>query len=209
MATAGSGLRHSTADLATPEVAVRLARLPRALSGYRIALLSDLHVGPMLGRRFVEHVVAETNALRPDLVAIAGDLVDGSVRRVGPKLEPLTRLRARDGVFFVTGNHEYYAGVAPWLPFLRSLGIRVLANERVVVGDGATVFDLAGVHDWHGGWKRGYGPDLARALAGRNPDRELVLLAHQPAQIREAAEAGVGLQLSGHTMAVRSGPWVP
>jgi hypothetical protein len=160
-------------------------------------------VGSVLGRRFVERVVERTNALRPDLVAIVGDLVDGTPATIGLAVEPLSRLRAPYGVFFVTGNHEYYSGVEEWLAHLPRLGLRVLANERVEVGDrspGGARFDLAGVNDWHAGrFGEERGPDLGRALAGRSLDRALVLLAHQPAQIEEASRAGVGLQLSGHT----------
>jgi predicted MPP superfamily phosphohydrolase len=196
-----AGLRGSDAEIINPVVPVRLPGFPPALSGFRVALLSDLHVGSVLGRRFVERVVERTSALRPDLVAIVGDLVDGTPSILGPALEPLSRLWAPHGVFFVTGNHEYYSGVDAWLVHLPRLGIRVLQNERVEVGDrspGGARFDLAGVHDWHAA-RFAEGPDLQKALRGRFPERPLVLLAHQPAQVEEASQAGVSLQLSGHT----------
>ena len=111
-------------------------------------------------------------------------------------------------MFFVTGNHEYYSGVGPWLAELARLGVRVLRNERVSIGDGADSFDLAGVDDWSAHrFGEGHGADLARALEGRDPNREVVLLAHQPKQIHEAAAHGVGLQLSGHTHGGRIFPW--
>jgi predicted MPP superfamily phosphohydrolase len=134
--------------------------------------------------------------------------VDGSVADLRADMAPLAELRARHGVFFVTGNHEYYSGVEEWLVELRRLGVRPLCNERVSIGDAQHSFDLAGVHDWSGRrYGGGYAPDLASALAGRDERRELVLLAHQPRQIYEAERLGVGLQLSGHTHGGQIFPW--
>jgi predicted MPP superfamily phosphohydrolase len=182
------------------EVPVRLPRLPPALDGLTVVQISDLHVGPTIRQREVDRVVAQANALRPDVVAITGDLVDGTVRELGPIVEGLARLRARYGVHFVTGNHEYYSGVDAWLPYLGRLGIRVLRNERVEIGDAGARLDLAGVDDWHAGrYGRGHGYDLGRALEGRDPERALVLLAHQPLGVEAGIRAGMGLQLSGHT----------
>jgi predicted MPP superfamily phosphohydrolase len=144
--------------------------------------------------------VEQANALKPDVVAITGDLMDGSVRELGGIMEGLGRLRARYGVHFVTGNHEYYSGVEDWLAFLPKLGIRVLRNERVSIGDAGASLDLAGVDDWHAGrFGNGHGYDLAKAVKGRDPDRALVLLAHQPLGVEGGVRAGMGLQLSGHT----------
>jgi len=183
------------------EVPVKLERLPPALSGFTVAQISDLHVGPALRAPTVRRVVEQTNALRPDLVAITGDLVDGSVEELGATVAELTRLRARHGVVFVTGNHEYYAGVEPWLAELRRLGIRVLQQERLAVGEPGASFDLAGVDDWGHASSQpgGYAEALGRALEGRDPERSLVLLQHQPRGVDEAVRAGVELQLSGHT----------
>jgi uncharacterized protein len=177
---------------------VPLPRLPPAADGMTIVQLTDIHVGPTIGRAFMEDLVARVNALEPDIVAITGDLVDGSVAELAAGVAPLAGLRARHGVYFVTGNHEYYAGASSWVRHLGTLGVRVLRNERVTIGEGAASFDLAGVDDWTAGGA-GHGRDLTRALAGRDESRALVLLAHQPRQIHEAAAKGVGLQLSGHT----------
>jgi predicted MPP superfamily phosphohydrolase len=115
-------------------------------------------------------------------------------------LEPLRNLRAPHGVFFVTGNHEYISGVEEWVTFLPSLGIRVLENERVTIGEGDDAFELAGVYDFSAARFRSRRvPDLAGALRGWTGDTALVLLAHQPKHAREAAARGVGLVLSGHT----------
>jgi uncharacterized protein len=181
-------------------VAVPLGKLPLALDGLTIVQLSDVHIGPTIGKRFLGRVVDRVNALEPDVVAITGDLVDGSVARLAPHVAPLAQLRARHGVFFVTGNHEYYSGVEEWCTHLGQLGVRVLRNERVSIGNGEQSFDLAGVDDFAGRhFGRGHGADLERALSGRDETREVVLLAHQPRAVVEAERAGVGLQISGHT----------
>jgi len=182
------------------EVPVKLARLPRLLSGLSIAQITDLHIGRTIGEDEVRRVVAATNALRPDVIALTGDFVDGSVRMLEAAAAPLAALSARYGVFFVTGNHEYYSGAAAWVEHFRRLGIRVLRNERVEIGDRGASIDLAGIDDWRSaGMVPGHGPDLAAALSGRDPDRSLVLLAHQPRGVEAAAQAGVELQISGHT----------
>jgi predicted MPP superfamily phosphohydrolase len=193
-------IRQALRALTVTEVDVRLPRLPAASDGTTIVQLSDMHVGATIGRAFVEEVVRRTNALRPDVVAITGDLVDGTVANLWEAVSPLAGLRARHGVFFVTGNHEYYSGVEQWMAALPRLNIKVLDNERVAIGPDGGGFDLAGVHD-HAGQRMPDGPraDMARALGGRDPARACVLLAHQPKAIEEAARLGVGLQLSGHT----------
>jgi predicted MPP superfamily phosphohydrolase len=185
-------------------VRVPLARLPASASGYAIVQLTDVHVGPTIGRDFIEHVVRETNALAPDMVVITGDLVDGTVDQLRNLVEPLRDLTARDGVYFVTGNHEYYSGADEWIAHLGTLGIRVLRNERVAIRD---AFDLAGVDDTSARrMARGHGQDVAGALAGRDPSRAVVLLAHQPKAVADARRADVDLQLSGH---VHGGQLVP
>jgi predicted MPP superfamily phosphohydrolase len=199
-----SGVANVASGFEVRRIRVPLARLPRAASGYSIVQLTDVHVGPTIGREFVEKVVAESNALAPDLVVITGDLVDGSVEKLSALVEPLRDLRARDGVFFVTGNHEYYSGADSWIAHLRSLGIRVLRNERVAIGD---AFDLAGVDDATAHrMLAGHGQDVHGAVAGRDPARAVVLLAHQPKALKDALAADVDLQLSGH---VHGGQLVP
>jgi predicted MPP superfamily phosphohydrolase len=195
------GVRAAVWEVVTPEVPVALPRLPRQLDGYLIALLTDIHIGPMLGGRYLRQLVDHTNSLKPDLIAIGGDLVDGMVHEIGSQVAELRRLRARDGVHFVTGNHEYYSGSAAWIQFLEGLGINVLQNRHVTVGDASAngaQFDLGGIPDRMGAmW--GHGPDVLRATRDRDPDRALVMLAHQPIQISDSVRVGAGLQLSGHT----------
>jgi predicted MPP superfamily phosphohydrolase len=197
---AGVGVASAASPPGVERIRVPIRRLPPAFEGFRIVQLSDMHVGPILRRPFVEDVVARTNALKPDLVAVTGDLVDGSVEQLSDAVAPLASLVAPHGTLFTTGNHEYYMGVDPWLDHLRSLGLRVLRNERMEIRRGDAAIDVAGIDDW--GARRfggGHGPDLDRALAGRDPDRPVVLLAHQPRQVRDARRLGVDLQLSGHT----------
>lgn len=182
-------------------VQVSLRRLDPEMSGTRVVQLTDVHIGPTIDRRFVERIVATANGLSPDLLVITGDLVDGTVERLADSVAPLALLRARHGVYFVTGNHEYFSGVDAWVDHLRGLGIVVLRNERVRVG-GDAGFDLAGVDDF-----RARTHDVAAALAGRDPARELVLLAHQPKSVFEARKHGVGLQISGHTHGGQIFPW--
>jgi hypothetical protein len=201
-------LRSGLARVTIKRVEVSLARLPAALSGTRIVQLSDVHVGPTIHRSFIETIVAQCNALAPDLVVITGDLVDGTVEELREHVAPLAGLRTKYGVFFVTGNHEYYSGAADWCSELERLGLRVLRNERVSIGSEVASFDLAGVDDHSA--KRfggGHGEDLPKALHGRDLSRELVLLAHQPRTIFEAQDHGVGLQLSGHTHGGQLWPW--
>ncbi|GHJ94758.1 membrane protein [Streptomyces sp. NE5-10] len=176
-------------------VTVPLAKLPRAAHGYRIAVVSDIHLGPILGRAHSQRIVDAINATQPDLIAVVGDLVDGTVEDLGPAAEPLARLRARHGSFFVTGNHEYFSGADAWVDHVRELGMRPLRNERLEIPAG---FDLAGVDDV-AGESEGHGPDFARALGDRDRSRAAVLLAHQPVVIDDAVAHGVDLQLSGHT----------
>ncbi|HLL05254.1 MAG TPA: metallophosphoesterase [Myxococcaceae bacterium] len=185
---------------AVNDVTVRLPGLPKALDGFTIVQMSDIHVGPVIQRRFMDAVVAQCNALKPDLVCITGDLVDGSVAELGYSVSALSNLRSRYGSFFVTGNHEYYSGDEEWAEALERMGVSVLRNRHVRIGEQNASFDLVGVDDWgarRSGFDRRY--DLEAALAGRDPERAAVLLAHQPSNWREAAKAGMGLQLSGHT----------
>jgi len=191
-----SGLRAP----ALRRVEVTLTRWPRALDGYRIVQISDVHIGPILGRRFAADLVARIEALGPDLIAVTGDLVDGPVAKLTDEVAPFGGLRARDGVWFVTGNHDHYSGAEAWVERLRALGLRVLRNEHVTLGEGEGRFDLAGVEDHHARLvSEGWAEDLPAALDGRDASRPVVLLAHDPSTFKQASRLGVDLQLSGHT----------
>ncbi|MFC9847333.1 metallophosphoesterase [Streptomyces sp. NPDC060223] len=192
--TVGYGTYGVLRGPSVKRVTVPLAKLPRSAHGFRIAVVSDIHLGPVLGRGFAQKVVDTINATQPDLIAVVGDLVDGSVKDLGPAAAPLAQLKARHGAFFVTGNHEYSSGAEQWVEEVRRLGLHPLENARVELA----AFDLAGVNDV-AGESEGQGPDFAKALGDRDTSRASVLLAHQPVQIHDAVEHGVDLQLSGHT----------
>lgn len=181
------------------DIPVRLPGLPKALEGFTLVQLTDIHIGGVLQRRFVDELVSRTNALKPDLIAITGDLVDGSVDGLGSFVAGFGALRARHGAFFVTGNHDYYSDADAWVAFMQGLGIQVLRNRSVRIGDGAASFQLAGVDDWSADRLGEPGYDLDAALRDVRPDRASVLLAHQPSNFDEVARRGVGLQISGHT----------
>lgn len=190
-------------------VDVPIRGLPAELDGYAIAQISDIHVGPTIKRAYLNAIVNKVNKLGADAIAVTGDLVDGSVQRLAMHTEPLARLKANDGVFFVTGNHEYYSGALEWIAEVRRLGLTVLMNEHVVRRRGAAAVVIAGVadytaHQFHPEHKS----DPQRAVHGAPPDAGVkVLLAHQPRSALEAATAGFDLQLSGHTHGGQFFPW--
>ncbi|MFF0864996.1 metallophosphoesterase [Nonomuraea sp. NPDC003560] len=200
LGTVGYGMTSALGDPVLEPVRVRLPKLDPRLNGLRFAVVSDIHLGPLTGVGHTERIVRMINGLRPDVVAIVGDLVDGSVAQLGALAKPLKSLESRYGAYFVTGNHEYYTQNGPqeWIEELDQLGVRSLRNERVEISHQGAVLDLAGVNDLNGE-AVGDGPDFAKALGGRTPGRSTVLLAHQPVQVDQAAGFGVDLQLSGHT----------
>ncbi|MFE5679474.1 metallophosphoesterase [Streptomyces erythrochromogenes] len=192
--TVGNGAYGVLRGPSVKRVQVPLAKLPRAAHGFRIAVVSDVHLGPVLGRAHAQRIVDAVNRTQPDLIAIVGDLVDGSVPDLGSAAEPLRGLTARHGSFFVTGNHEYFSGAEQWVDHVRELGLTPLENARRALPH----FDLAGVNDIQGE-QEGSGPDFRAALGDRDRSRAAVLLAHQPVVIHDAVKHGVDLQLSGHT----------
>lgn len=195
------GVRVHTID-------IPIAALPADLCGFRIAQISDIHVGGTIGAEFVAAIVARVNALDPDVIAITGDVVDGEVEHLRDDTEPLRGLRAREGVFLVTGNHEYYSGEAQWTREFTRLGITVLKNRHVALRRGGSTLLLAGVTDTSA---HHFDPrqrsDPAAALRGAPAVAVRVLLAHRPASADDAQAAGYQLQLSGHTHGGQFWPW--
>jgi predicted MPP superfamily phosphohydrolase len=191
------------------KVDVPIAGLPRELAGYAIAQISDIHVGPTIKRAYLNAIVNKVNSLKPDAIAVTGDLVDGSVQRLALHTEPLARLAAPDGVFFVTGNHEYYSGAEQWIAEVRRLGLRVLLNEHVIRHRGQAALMIAGVTDYSAQhFNPAHKSDPQLAAAGAPDDVAVkVLLAHQPRSAPAAADAGFDLQLSGHTHGGQFFPW--
>ena len=196
-----AALRSALGPVRVNRVEIKMSRLSAKHDGLSVAQLSDVHVGPTIGRAHIEHLVERTNALSPDIIAITGDLVDGSVADLRHAVAPLANLRAKHGVFFVTGNHEYFSGASAWVAELERIGVRVLRNERVTIADGTIILELAGVDDHSAArfGEPGHGEDLDKALAGWSREHPVVLLAHQPRSVLEAAKYEVDLQLSGHT----------
>ena len=190
-------------------VDVPIAGLPEELHGYSIAQISDIHVGPTIRRPYLNAIVNRVNALKADAIAVTGDLVDGSVQRLALHTQPLARLSAPDGTFFVTGNHEYYSGAEEWIAEVRRLGLTVLLNQHVVRERGRAKLMIAGVPDFtahHFVPSHRSDPQAAAAGAPQEVDVK-ILLAHQPRTAPAAAEAGFDLQLSGHTHGGQFFPW--
>jgi uncharacterized protein len=191
------------------EIKIPVPGLPVALHGFSIAQISDVHVGSTIKRGFVEGIVRRVNDLNADLIAVTGDLVDGSVQRLAPHTAPLAGLTARYGAFFVTGNHEYYSGERAWTAEIRRLGLTVLKNQHVVLNHNGASLVLAGVTDYSA---HHFDPtqrsDPAAALEGAPADAGArILLAHQPSSAAAAADAGFDVQLSGHTHGGQFWPW--
>jgi uncharacterized protein len=178
-------------------VDVPIEGLPAELDGYRIVQWSDVHVGPTIRRPFVQSLVDRTNALNADAVVITGDFVDGPMDALRDEVEPIRDLRPRDGVFYVTGNHEYYWAAGEWIPLLQSLGLDFLQNEHRVIARGSAKVVMAGVTDPVG--RNAHKQDPDRALAGAPADAVKILLSHRPQTADHASRLGVDLQLSGHT----------
>jgi uncharacterized protein len=190
-------------------VEIPLRNLPAGLNGFKIAQISDLHVGRTIKRGYVDAIVEAVNALDADLIAVTGDLVDGSVRDLASHTAPLARLTARHGAFFVTGNHEYYSGEPAWTAELKRLGLRVLQNEHVVLQHQGVPLVIGGVTDFSSHYfDAAQQSDPAAAVAGAPSNAGAkILLAHQPRSAAAAAGAGFDLQLSGHTHGGQFWPW--
>ena len=184
------GIFNALADPQIKKIQVPLPKLPLSLRGFKIAQVTDLHIGPSIRRPYVERVVELTNALNADLIALTGDFVDGSVEALHEDVAPLANLKSKFGSYYVTGNHDHYSGVEEWRKHFASMGMNVLFNEMVMIGDGADTFELVGI-DWIA--------DFKRAMASHDPSKACVVLNHQPLGIDEAIGMGGGLQLSGHT----------
>jgi len=189
-------------------VEVPLAGLPPELKGFTIVQLSDIHVGPTIKRNYVQAIVDRVNELDADLVAITGDVVDGSVEHLGAHTAPLGQLRSRHGSYFVTGNHEYYSGAAAWMAEFERIGLKGLHNSHAVIAHNGARLVLAGVTDYSAGaFDAAQASDPVAALAGSPAGLPRILLAHQPRSAPAAETAGFDLQLSGHTHGGQFWPW--
>ena len=204
------GFINARRTAAVVAIDIPITDLPAALHGFTIAQISDIHVGPTIKRAYMHRIVEAVNRLGADMVAVTGDLVDGSVHELGAHVAPLAALSSRHGTFFVTGNHEYYSGAQAWVVELRRLGVQVLMNEHVVLRHDEARLLVAGVTDYGAHhFDEAQRSDPQRSLHGAPADAGLVkvLLAHQPRSATAASAAGFDLQLSGHTHGGQFLPW--
>jgi len=193
---------------ANVDVTVPIVGLPAALEGFTIAQITDVHVGPTIKRAYIEAIVDGVNSIDADMVAVTGDVVDGTVHELRDHIAPFGRLKGKHGVFFCTGNHEYYSGADEWVAELGRLGLRTLQNEHVVVDHGGAVVVIAGVTDYNAHQVIvEHRSDPAAAVRGAPEGAITILLAHQPRSCRAAADCGIHLQLSGHTHGGQFFPW--
>ncbi len=196
----GFGIYEARRQATLVEISVPLPGLPQEFDGYRIAQITDIHVGPTIKRDYIEMVVDEVNRLDADMIAFTGDLVDGSVPGLRDEVAPLRDLHAPDGMYFVTGNHEYYSGAMPWIEEVERIGFTVLMNEHRILRKGPAGIVLAGVTDYHAGrFLENHASDPAAAIAGAPEGLVRILLAHQPRSIHAASREKYALQISGHT----------
>lgn len=208
VAVTAYGVREARRMPEIVKVDVPIKGLPSELDGYHIVQLSDVHVGETIDKDFILPIIEAVTSLKPDLIALTGDLVDGSVDKLRRDVSPLAYLRAQDGVLCVTGNHEYYSGVEAWCAHYRELGMTVLNNQHIVVSRGGARLLVAGVTDHREGKKfEGHASDPGRALDDAPAHDVRILLAHQPRSAFEASKHGYALQLSGHTHGGQFFPW--
>jgi predicted MPP superfamily phosphohydrolase len=204
------GFLNARRRAAIVKVDIPIRDLPDELHGFTIAQISDVHVGPTIKRAYVEAIVDAVNDLKADLIAVTGDVVDGSVRDLAGHTQPLARLQARHGAYLVTGNHEYYSGERAWTAEFERLGLHVLMNEHVVVNHEGARLVVAGVADYSAHhFNPAQRSDPLAALKDAPGDAGArILLAHQPRSAAAAAAAGFDLQLSGHTHGGQFWPWM-
>lgn len=194
------GFYQTHQKLKTVVVKIQIKNLHDDLEGFTIVQISDVHIGPTIKGKFLNRVVARINHLKPDFVAITGDLVDGPASRLKHHLLPLGDIKSKYGTFYITGNHEYYSGVHAWITEIKKLGIQVLLNENKILHHQNATVTVAGVTDLKAGSIiREHATNPSQAIQGGENSDFKILLAHQPNSIFAAAGLGYDLQLSGHT----------
>ena len=197
---AGIGVKNYYSKAIVKRYKVLLKGLPKVFKGFNIVQISDLHLGQMMKGSTLEQIVDQVNSLKPDIVAITGDLADGSAVKLLQEASSLKKLKAAKGVFFVTGNHEYYNGVEEWTSVIEKMGIQILNNQNIKIKKQDDYFYLAGVTD-HEGKRFGkeHAADFSKALSGLENNETKILLAHQPIAVKKASKYGTDLVLAGHT----------
>ncbi len=200
LGAAGYGVGKYLSKAKIKRLMINLSGLGSQFKGFKIIQISDLHIGQLMTKENLAQIVEQVNGTGPDIVAITGDLVDGNTSILVDDISPLRKLKTRYGVYFVTGNHEYYSGVDEWIEELKKMNIIVLQNERVKIKIDDDYFYLAGVPDKQGArFSKEHTPDYDKTLTGTDRSKPLVLLAHQPVQVKQASKYKVDLMLSGHT----------
>lgn len=200
MGLAGLGLEEALTGPRVVDVTLPIRNLPSGLQGLKIVQITDLHIGPMIRQGYVEQVVRDVMAQKPDLIAFTGDLADGTAEVLSAQVQPLAQLKAPLGVYFVTGNHEYYWGAEEWLAKARELGFTTLINENRMVNRSGVKILVAGVTDLHAQhFLPEHRSDPRKAAASTEETGFKLLLAHRPTSYIEAESLGFDLQLSGHT----------
>jgi len=206
--TTGYGIVEAKRVPEVKEVQIPITALPEDFDGFRIVQVTDLHVSPTIRRPYVEKVVEIVNSLNADIIALTGDLIDGTISQLSDDVAPMKNIQSAQGNFFVTGNHEYYFGVIDWTTQIKRLGFSILLNEYRMITRGQGSLLLAGVTDYRGGnFLHSHRSDPIKAIAGAPAADIKILLAHQPKSIFDAARAGFDLQISGHTHGGQFFPW--
>jgi hypothetical protein len=204
----GYGIAEAKQTPEVKEVPIPITDLPENFEGFRIVQITDVHISPTFRRSCVEEIVEVVNTLNADIVALTGDLVDGTVDQLADDVAPLGKIKSAMGNYFVTGNHEYYSGVSEWIEEIRRLGFSVLINEHRIITSGKAKMLLAGVTDYREGhMATDHRSDPHKALNAAAQTDIKILLAHQPKSIFDAHRAGYDLQISGHTHGGQFFPW--
>lgn len=202
LSISGLSLYNASREPKAKEIKIPLKKLPPELSGFTIVQLSDLHLGTLTSTKWLKSVVAKTNKLNPDLIVITGDLIDQDICKFEDFCEILKRLKARNGIFAITGNHEFYGGIEKFIEIVKKLNITVLRNEKITpINIGADSIELVGVDDKTGKVFNEKGSDLKLAIKNLDSKKVTILLSHQPDLFADAVRSGIDLQLSGHTHA--------
>ncbi|MEB7502420.1 metallophosphoesterase [Leclercia pneumoniae] len=196
---AAIGVRNAIVSPVVRHIEIAVRGLPEEFSGYRVLQLTDLHISRLFDQQWAQAVVRDANMIGADLIVVTGDLIDGSLQDRKLDVSPLKELRARDGIYFITGNHEFFFDHVDWLEEVQALGMTALENQHVVLRRGAGSLVLAGVTDLTASDTGFTGPDVRKAIANAPADAPIVLLDHQPKRASVAADLGISLQLSGHT----------
>lgn len=196
----GYGIYQAVRPPRIKQVRVPITNLPEDLEDLVIVQITDLHTGPVVKKDYVQTVVDRTMALKPDLIVLTGDIVDGSLHHIQGDVAPLAELNAPMGKYFITGNHEYYHNVHDWVQEMERLEFEVLLNSHRLAARGNGKLLIVGVPDPRSGiYDPGRIPDYEAALKEAPADQVKLLLAHRPRSIFTAARLGFDLQLSGHT----------